>query len=214
MKSLLALSLLLSSYAFAGCDLIEDPPISEVNCNDVRMMVPTGSEWTRLSHNATTNGLKNNGGLSAQVAVELSGSDALVGKIQATNPILDKSSVSAGTDESAWIDLVVHRASNGSSVLELIAYRYVAGQLQIENSVTTNASLSNSASLGFGVSYTYSANAVTVTIKAANSGTVLSAMTMNNFGQTLPAIKLRRGVQPSASNVLTASFVQNGYWSY
>ena len=212
MKALLAMLILVSSFANADCDLIEDPPISEVNCNLNLAYLPTGSEWTRLYYNPGTSGLNDAGVLSAAVSVTMSGNDALIGKIEASAPMLNQESVSASADTSAWIDVVIHRSSTGANSIELLAYRYVAGKLVVENSVST-VDLGSSATTEFGVGYSYATTAgvatVTANIRAAGSNQLLATLSVAQFGQTLPTLKLRRGTQPAASGVLTANFTQN-----
>ena len=212
LKALIAMLILVSSYANADCDLIEDPPISEVNCNLDRAYLPTGSEWTRLYYNPDTKGLNSAGALSAAVSVVMSGNDALIGKIEASSPMLDQGSVSASADTSAWIDVVMHRSSAGANTIELLAYRYVAGKLQVESSVTT-AILGSSATTDVGLDYSFATNAgvatVTANIRAAGTNQLLGSLSVAQFGQTLPSLKLRRGTQPAASGVLSASFTQN-----
>ena len=212
MKALLALLILASSVANADCDLIEDPPISEVNCNLNLAYLPSGSEWTRLYYNPTSVGLNSVGVMSAAVNVVMSSNDALVGKIEASAPMLNHDSVKAGADTSGWIDVVLHRNSLGANSIELLAYRYVAGKLIVENSVTT-AVLGSSATTAFGIDYSYVSNAgvatVTANIRAAGTNQVVATLSVAQFGQTLPSMKLRRGTQPAASGVLSANFTQN-----
>lgn len=212
MKALLALLILASSGAYADCDLIEDPPISEVNCNLTFVYLPSGSDWTRLYYNPTTIGLNNVGAMSAAVNVVMSGNDALVGKIEASAPMLNRDSVRAGPDTSGWIDIVLHRNSLGANSIELVAYRYVSGKLIVENSAIT-AVLGNSATTAFGIDYSYVSNAgvatVTANIRAAGTNQVVASLSVAQFGQTLPSMKLLRGTQPAASGVLSATFTQN-----
>ena len=212
LKTLIAMLILVSSYANADCDLIEDPPISEVNCNLSRPYLPTGSEWTRLYYNPDNKGLNDAGALSAAVSVVMSGNDALIGKIEASSPLPNQDSVSASADSSAWIDVVLHRSSAGANTIELLAYRYVAGKLEVESSVTTSA-LGSSAMTEFGLDYSYATNAglatVTANIRAAGTNQLLASLSVAQFGQTLPSLKLRRGTQPAASGVTSASFTHN-----
>ena len=209
MKALIAMLFLVSSYANADCDLIEDPPISEVNCNLNLVYLPSGSEWTRLYYKPDTKGLNNAGTLSAAVSVVMSANDALIGKIEASAPMLDQNSVTSSADASAWIDVVLHRSSGGANTVELLAYRYVAGKLQVENSVATTA-LASSATTEFFLDYSFATNAgvatVTANIRAAGTKQLLGALSVAQFGQTLPSMKLRRGTQPAASGVLSANF--------
>ena len=209
MKALIAMLILVSSFANADCDLIEDPPISEVNCNLNSVYLPSGSEWTRVYYNPATIGLNNAGVMSAAVSVVMTGSDALIGKIEASSPMLDRSSVSAALDSSAWIDVVLHRSSAGANSIELIAYRYMSGKLVVESSVYT-AALGTAATTAFNIGYSYANNSsVTVNIRAAANNQIVGALSVAQFGQTLPSMKLRRGSQPAASGVLSASFTQS-----
>ncbi len=209
MKTLFAMLILLSSFANADCDLIEDPPISEVNCNLDSGYLPSGSEWTRLYYNPTTSGLNSTGSMSAAASVVMSANDALIAKVEASAPMLDRASVSAGTDASAWIDVVLHRSSAGANTIELIAYRYVAGKLVVQGSVST-AALGSSATTEFGIDYSYTMGAgVTVHIRAAGTNQIAAALSVAEFGQTLPSLKLRRGTQPADSGVLSANFTQH-----
>jgi hypothetical protein len=209
MKALLAMLILVSSLANADCDLIEDPPISEVNCNLDSVYLPSGSEWTRLYYNPTTSGLNNTGSMSAAVSVVMSANDALIAKVEASAPMLDRASVSAGTDASTWIDVVLHRSSLGANSIELIAYRYVAGKLVVQGSAST-AVLGSSATTEFGIDYSYTMGAgVTVHIRVAGTNQIAASLSVAEFGQTLPSLKLRRGTQPAVSGVLSANFTQN-----
>ncbi len=209
MKALIAMLILVSSYANADCDLIEDPPISEVNCNLDFAYLPTGSEWTRLYYKPDTKGLNNAGLMSAAVSLVMSGNDALIGKIEASAPMLDQTSVISSADATAWIDVVLHRNSSGANSIELLAYRYVAGKPQIESSVAT-AALSSSATTEFFLDYSFASNAgvatVTASIRAAGTKQLLGSLSVAQFGQTLPSMKLRRGAQSVASGVLSANF--------
>lgn len=209
MKTLLAMLILVSSVANADCDLIEDPPISEVNCNLESVYLPSGSEWTRLYYNPVSSGLNSAGSMSAAASVVMNGNDALIAKVEASAPMLDRASVSAGTDTSAWIDVVLHRNSLGANNIELIAYRYVAGKLVAEGSASSTT-LGSSTTTEFGIDYSYSAGTgITANIRAAGSNLVAASLSVAQFGQTLPSMKLRRGTQPAASGVLSASFTQN-----
>ena len=212
MKALLAMLIIVSSFANADCDLIEDPPISEVNCNLDSVYLPSGSEWTRAYYNPTTSGLNNAGAMSAAVSVVMASSEALIGKIEASAPMLDQESVSAGPDGNAWIDVVLRRNSAGANSIELLAYRYVGGKLEVENSAAS-ASLGGSATTVFGIDYSYGSNAgvtsVTANIRAAGTNQVVASLSVAQFGQTLPSMKLRRGTQPTASGVTSANFTLN-----
>lgn len=209
MKTLYAMLLLVSSFANAHCDIIEDPPISEINCNLRSVYLPTGSEWTRLYYNPKTSGLNSVGTLGASVNVVMSANDALIGKIEASAPMLDSSSVSASTDTSAWIDVVLHRSGVGANTIELIAYRYVAGVLVLEGTAAT-AVLGSSATTAFGIDYSFATGTgVTANIRALGSNQVAASLSVGAFGQTLPSMKLRRGTQPTASGVQSASFTQS-----
>jgi hypothetical protein len=206
MKALIAMLILVSSFANADCDLIEDPPISEVNCNLDSVYLPTGSEWTRLFYNPKTMGLNDTGVMSAAVSVVVNGSDVLIGKVEASEPILDSASVSASTDTSAWVDVVLHHSSAGENSIELLAYRYVEGKLMLEDSVSTTT-LSTSATAAFNIDYSYASNSgVTVNIRAAANNEIVGSLSVAQFGQTLPSMRLRRGTQPAASGVLSAGF--------
>ncbi len=209
MKALLVMLILVSTFANAGCELLEDPPISGANCYLNRAYLPSGSEWTRLYYNPSSKGLNNSGAMSATASVVMSGNDALIGKVEANSPMLDSGSVSAGTDSSVWIDVVLHRNSIGANSIELIAYRYAFGKLVVENSVVT-ATLGTTATSEYGLDYSYASDGtVTTNIRAAGSNLVLASLNVAQFGQTLPSFKLRRGVQPAASGVSSASFTQN-----
>jgi hypothetical protein len=206
MKALLALTFLVSAYAHAECDLIEDPPISEVNCNlELVTPAPTGSEWTRLFYNPSSVGLNSSGTMAAAVNLQLSANDALVAKVEATVPLLDKNNtVRAAVDASSWIDAIVHRNSTGN-VLELIRYRYVEGKVQQQASVLSSA-FGTAASTVFGINTQYAAGTVTVNITSPGSNAVIATLSATQFGQTLPSMRLRRGVQPVGSGVLSAVF--------
>ena len=209
MKALIALLILVSTFAHADCDLVEDPPISEVNCNTQLAFLPSGSEWTRLYYNPATRGLNGAGAMSAAVSVVLSGNDALIGKIEASAPMLDGASVSAGPDTNAWIDVVLHRSNAGENSIELVAYRYMSGKLVVESSVSTMA-LGSMATTAFNIGYSYASNSsVTVNIRDAANNQIVGSLSVAQFGQTLPSMKLRRGTQPAASGVLSASFTQS-----
>ena len=208
MKTLLALLILVSSVANADCDLIEDPPISEVNCNLESVYLPTGSEWTRLYYNPASSGLSSVGSMSVAASVVMSGNDALIAKLEASAPMLDRASVSAGTDASAWIDVVLHRSSAGANTIELIAYRYVAGKLVVAGSTAT-AALGSSATVEYGISYSYNVSTgVTAHIRSAATNQIAASLSVPDFGQALPSLKLRRGTQPADSGVLSADFTQ------
>ncbi len=209
MKALLALLILASTFANAGCELFEDPPVSSANCNLNIAYLPSGSEWTRLYYNPSTKGLDNTGALSATASVVMSGNDALIGKIEANASMLDGGSVSAGADLSVWIDVVLHRTSSGENSIELLAYRYVSGKLALECSVAT-ATLGSTATTEFAISYSYASNGtITASVRASGSNQVLASLSVAQFGQILPSLKLRRGVQPGGSGVVSASFTQN-----
>ncbi len=206
MKALIALTLLVSAYAHAECDLIEDPPISEVNCNlQLVTPAPTGSEWTRLFYNPSSIGLNSSGTMQAVVNLQLSTNDALVAKVEATTPLLDKNNtVRAAVDASTWVDAIVHRNSTGN-VLELIRYRYVEGKVQQQASVFSSQ-FGTTASTAFGINTSYAAGTVTVNITSGTNNAVVATLVATQFGQTLPSMRLRRGVQPVGSGVLSASF--------
>ncbi len=212
MKALLAMLILISSYANADCDIIEDPPISEVNCNLNLAYLPSGSEWTRIYFNPTTTGLYDTGGMSAAVSVTMNSNDALIGKVEASSPLLDRGTVSAGADTNAWIDVVLHRNSTGANSIELLGYRYVGGKPVLENSVTT-ANLGSTATTEFGISYSFTTIAgvatVTTNVRAAGTNQLVASLSVAQFGQILPTMKLRRGTQPANSGVLSANFTQN-----
>ena len=147
--------------------------------------------------------------MSAAVSVVMSANDALIAKVEASAPMLDRASVSAGTDASTWIDVVMHRSSLGANSIELIAYRYVAGKLVVQGSAST-AVLGSSATTEFGIDYSYTMGAgVTVHIRVASTNQIAASLSVAEFGQTLPSLKLRRGTQPAVSGVLSANFTQN-----
>ena len=209
MKALLALLILASTSANAACDLFDDPPSSTANCNLNLAYLPSGSEWTRLYYNPSTKGLDNSGGLDVSTSVVMSGNDALIGKIEANVAMLDASSARAGTDSSVWMDVVLHRTSAGANSIELLAYRYVSGKLALESSVTT-VTLGSTATTEFGISYNYASNGtITASVRAPGSNQVLASLSVAQFGAVLPSFKLRRGVQPASSGVISASFTQN-----
>ncbi len=208
MKALFALIILFSSFAKAECGLNEDPPTVN-GCNLNFVYLPTGSEWTRLFYNPSSSGLNNAGAMSANASVVMSANDALIGKVEANVPMLNGNSVIAGTDSTVWLDVVLHRSSEGANTIELIAYRYASGKLLLEDSVVTS-SLGTTATTEFGIDYSYtSRGTVTANIRALGSSQVLAAMSVAQFGQTLPSFKLRRGTQPTGSGLLSASFTQN-----
>ena len=210
MKTLLALLMILAStFANAACEIFEDPPVSTANCSLNSVYLPSGSEWTRLYYNPSTIGLNNTGAMSASASVVMSGNDALIGKVEANALMLDGGSVSAGTDLNVWIDVALHRTSSGANSIELLAYRYVSGKLVLENSVAT-ATLGSTATTEFGISYSYASNGtITASVSASGSNQVLAALTVAQFGAVLPSFKLRRGVQPAGSGVVSANFTQN-----
>lgn len=208
MKALLAMMILVSAYATADCGLMEDPPTAP-GCAVNLAYLPSGSEWTRLFHNPSSSGLNNSGTMSASASVVMSGSDALIGKIEANAPMLNGSAVIAGTDSTVWIDVVLHRSNEGANSIELIAYRYAAGKLVVEDSVVTST-LGTTATTEFGIDYSYTSSAtVTANIRGAPTSQLLASLSVAQFGQTLPSFKLRRGTQPAASGVLSASFTKN-----
>ena len=139
----------------------------------------------------------------------MSANDALIAKVEASAPMLDRASVSAGADTSAWIDVVLHRSNIGANSIELIAYRYVAGKLVVEGSVST-AALGSSATTEFGIGYSYNVSTgVTAHIRVAGTNQIAASLSVAEFGQTLPSMKLRRGTQPAASGVQSANFTHN-----
>ena len=82
MKTLILVSAIcFSTFAFGYCDLIEDPPVNGANCNQEALRMPVGGEWTEVSHNASANGLYANGSLTVAASVNLTGSSALVAKV-------------------------------------------------------------------------------------------------------------------------------------
>jgi hypothetical protein len=199
-----AVILLTSQVAFAGCDIYEDPPISEVDCSVEMFRAPTGSEWTWVSFNPGTKGLLAQGNLSAQASVKLNDSAALVGQVLAKSPQTDKNTVRSATDESSWMDIVLERSA-GSLRLKLVSYQYVAGVPTQMNSVVS-AWLSQGNTQNFHVAYTYNQGVLDVQLASAAGQPAWISLQQSSFGTVVPALKLRRGVQPSDSGVLEASF--------
>lgn len=208
MKALFALIILFSSFANAECGLNEDPPTVN-GCNLNFVYLPSGSEWTRLFYNPSSSGLNNSGAMSAIASVVMSANDSLIGKVEANVPMLNGNSVIAGTDSTVWIDVVLHRSSEGANTIELIAYRYASGMLMVEDSVISST-LGTTATTEFGIDYSYtSSGTVTANIRAIGVAQALATLSVSQFGQTMPSFKLRRGTQPTESGVLSASFTQN-----
>jgi hypothetical protein len=210
---------------YAGCDILEDPPISEANCeNEVQafsggdklsagpdIAFVNSSDWTRTLHNDVSKGLRNVGSLTMSARLERTADSVLVGKIQAAKPILRGKTLRAVVDDSAWVDVILQR-SGANNTLELVSYRYVNGAPQAQSSVTSApfANLSGQ-TVAFEVSYSFNAGALNATLNAPGAAQI--SLTSANFGNVLPSIRLRRGVQPSDSGVTTANFTRGAYSS-
>ena len=210
MKTIAILSLLISNYAFAICEIVEDPPVSGFEC-EMQERMPTGSEWTLVKQNPSSLGLNASGGITLAMTVETNASSALIAKVQAAIPVTDKTTVLAEADDSAWIDVVLHRSSLGENTLELVSYRYISGAPTMLSS-TTSAVLGSGSTAQYSLSFSYNSGIATLNVLNSSSA-VIGTISQTQFGQVVPVFKVRRGVQPSASGVLTSAFTQTSYWS-
>jgi hypothetical protein len=202
---------------YAGCDILEDPPISEANCeNEVQAFsggdkLSAGPDIAFVNSSDVSKGLRNVGSLTMSARLERTADSVLVGKIQAAKPILRGKTLRAVVDDSAWVDVILQR-SGANNTLELVSYRYVNGAPQAQSSVTSApfANLSGQ-TVAFEVSYSFNAGALNATLNAPGAAQI--SLTSANFGNVLPSIRLRRGVQPSDSGVTTANFTRGAYSS-
>lgn len=211
MKVVALLSLLVSNYAFALCEIVQDPPTSEVECEMHLARMPTGSEWTIVKQNPYSLGLNANGGITLDFNVETNGTSALLGKLQATVPLIDKDTVRAEVDDSSWIDVLLQRSSSGQNTIELISYRYVAG-VPTAQATTTTSELGTGTTLQYKLSFSYASGIASLNV-LNSSNSVVGSISQTQFGQVVPIFKVRRGVQPSGSGVISSSFTQTDYWS-
>lgn len=211
MKALALLSLLVSNYAFALCEIVQDPPTSEIECEVQLARLPTGSEWTLVKQNPYSLGLNSIGGITLDVDTETNGTSALLGKLHAAVPFIDKNTVRAEIDDSSWIDVLLRRSSSGENTIELISYRYIAGVPVTLGTATTSA-LGNSTNLEYKLSFSYVAGIATLNVLNSSNG-VIGSLSQSQFGQVIPIFKVRRGVQPSGTGVVTSGFEQTAYWS-
>ena len=211
MKKIAILGLLMSHYAFAICDIIEDPPTSGVECEIHQARMPTGSEWTIVKQNPYSLGLNASGGITLAMNIETNGTSALLAKLQSAVALTDKNTVRAEADDSTWIDVILHRNGSGENTLELVSYRYVAGvPTQVLSS--TSAVLGSSATVQYSLSFSYNSGIATLNVlNSANN--VVGSISQTQFGQVVPVFKVRRGVQPSSSGVISSSVTQTAYWS-
>ena len=205
MKTLILVSALcFSSFAFGWCDLVEDPPVNESICQQERISMPAGGEWTKVSHNASANGLYLNGSLSLAAAVNLTGNSALVAKVTTRIAAVVSTEAKAVDTNDVWLDVVLKQRGNGERLMELKTFRYVGGSPQMVAS-SAEISLGNAAGTSYQLAYTYASGSLTVNINNA-SGTLLASQTIANFGNVLPMVTIRRGAQSSTSGIASATF--------
>jgi hypothetical protein len=205
MKILLFVAaLLFSNSALSGCEILEDPPISEMNCTDESLRMPVGGEWTEISHNPSSTGLFSNGSLVISAQTELSSGSAAVGKFKAKSAGMVGSTVKLVDYGDVWVDVVLNRQSNNVYKIDLIAYRYVEGKLT-QISANNGIHLGNSSTANYQLAYTFGSGSLTAQVKSS-SGSLLGQLTIANFGDVLPMVSARRGTQSSGSNVTSAAF--------
>jgi hypothetical protein len=213
MKALLLLATLISNVAIASqCEILEDPPVSDVICYEQRPNpMPIGSEWTRLYANPTSLGLFSNGGLTADISLQMNANTALVGQLLPTGPdLLGTSKVWSKELSSAWVNVDLQHAANGSNYLQITSYSSSGGVTSVTGNATSQPVGSGTAA-SYRLSYTFSAGALNISVKSSTAQ-ILAQLSVANFGQTLPTMKLRRGAQPVASGLVSANFVQAGGW--
>jgi hypothetical protein len=189
-------------FASAGCDLIEDPPVSESNCNDYVFSQPQNAPWTLLQANPTNFGLLSIGSISATASVTAADGATLVAQILPKQAGLIGGKVNAKTAPSNdKVELVLLQSASSKS-LQLNVLR--AGAV----TQTYSANLPSASAANFSVSYAFVQGEMNVAVHAA-SGQLLN-VNVPSFGQTLPSFMLRRGVDPT-SQVTAAAFTQTGY---
>lgn len=211
MKAFALASLLASNLAFAACEVVLDPPASDINCEVQLARLPTGSEWTTVRQHPFSLGLNANGGITLDMSTETNASSALLGKLQAASARVDKNTVRSEADDSAWIDVLLHRDSSGQNTLEMISYRYVAGVPTMVASQVTSA-LGSSSTVQYKLSFSYSSGIATLNV-LNTSNTVVGSLSQTQFGQVIPVFKVRNGLQPSGTGVISSSLSPSSYWS-
>jgi hypothetical protein len=203
MKIALAFAaLFLANSAFAGCDLVEDPPISETNCNDYALSMASSSPWTMVLANPSNFGLLSNGSISVSATLSASDGSTVVGQILPTQAGLVSGKVNAkAATVNDSVELVL--AKTGSTqTMQLRVLR--AGVLES----THSANLPSGTSTSFDLSYGFVNGQMNVQVHSAASQ--LLNVSVSDFGLTLPRLMLRRGADVT-NGVSTAAFVQTSY---
>jgi hypothetical protein len=194
--------LLFASPLFAGCDLIEDPPVSESNCNEYGFSMAASSPWTLLQANPANFGLLSIGSINASASLTAANGATVVAQILPMQPGLANGKVGAkAASTNDKVELVLNKTGATQSLqLNVIRNGTVA------QSYSSN--LPSASNTSFDLSYGFLQGELNVKVHSG-SGQNFN-INVSGFGQTLPLMMLRRGAD-AGSQVSAAAFTQTGY---
>jgi hypothetical protein len=200
----------ISSNVWSFCDIIEDPPISETNCNQLRLATPTPG-FTAVAPNPEGYGLLNTGGMSAAVATSMTANEGLAAKVLPTTSSLSTTGLKATVVENQWIEVRINKLS-GQQQLSIQSYQLNAQNQAVLMGSAQSAWLASTAVTSFDMAYEFNQGQVIVKLLAPESKVSLTQLQVSNFGSKLPAMQIRRGAQPADSGFAAADFARLTYW--
>ena len=201
---------------------IKVPKIDKSGIGGVRQTAGQEIAWVNLQADAHKTRWHTQGRWQADIEIATNLSRVLLAQIlptsiQRNSDVCNDRALVPVALENVWIDILLHQVESqppalcALSMLELAAYRMVNGEVKLVKSVKSSPMPMEMISV-FTLGYRLKDNKITIDICSELDRLTTTNIDIENFGETLPIVKLRSG-RALPNGIFRAKYRQIVSWS-